>query len=123
MSNVTQKIEELEASAVSAKEVVAQRDALVKLASTPEFRKLIVEGYLRDETARLTHISSEPGMTPQDRADAMAMAQATGHFKRWMNALIQMGNHAEKGIKDIDEMISEMRENPNDFNDDEGEGA
>ena len=37
------------------------------------------------------------------------MAQATGHLKRYLQVVTQMGNHAELQIPNIDDEIAELR--------------
>lgn len=103
------EIRNLERQAENARQAVEQRDAIVKLTSLPEFRKLIVEGFCKDECARFTHMSSDPNLSVQDRADALASAQAAGHLKRWINGLILMGNRAEQDIVEVNAMIEEIR--------------
>lgn len=102
-------IQALEHQIENVKAVVAQRDLMVKLSANREFRKLIIEGFCRDEAARFVHLSTEPGLSEQDRADSLASAQAAGHLKRWINALITMGNRAEQDLFEMNETLEEMR--------------
>lgn len=103
-------IQALEHQIENAKAVVAQRDLMIKLSANREFRKLIIEGFCRDEAARFVHLSTEPGLNEQDRADSLATAQAAGHLKRWMNAIIMMGNRAEGDIIQCNETLEELRQ-------------
>lgn len=102
-------IKALEQNISAAKAVQEQRDRMVRLANNSDFRALIVEGFCKDECARYTHMSTEPGISKDDRGDALAAAQAGGHLKRWINAIITMGNHAESNLVDMNEMLAELR--------------
>ena len=102
-------IQALERDIENAKAVVAQRDMALKLSENREFRKLIIEGFLRDEAARYVHISTDPSLSAQDRADALASAQAAGHLKRWLNAIIRMGDAAASGLVEAEQALDEMR--------------
>ena len=102
-------IEALQHQIEEARAVVEQRDLMSKLANNHEFRKLIIEGFCRDECARFLHVSTDPNIAEDDRRDALGSAQAAGYLKRWMNALIMMGNHAASGIVEMQEMIAELR--------------
>jgi hypothetical protein len=37
------------------------------------------------------------------------MAQAAGHFKRWLNFQIQMGNSAAEQLPEIESTIEQLR--------------
>jgi hypothetical protein len=102
-------IQALEEQKLLAKAVLVQRDRLVRLTNNADFRALITEGFLKEECARYTHLSTDPSLSKDDRADALASAQSAGHFKRWVNAVIAMGNRAEQDIKDMDEALAELR--------------
>lgn len=102
----------LEQQIAVAKGLVEQRDRMVRLTDNTDFRALVTQGYLKDECARFTHLSTEPSMSKDDRADALASAQACGHFKRWVNALILMGNRAEQDIVDMQNALAELRSEP-----------
>ncbi|MER9436696.1 hypothetical protein NKJ04_17535 [Mesorhizobium sp. M0618] len=102
-------IKALEQQIVAAKAVQEQRDRMVRLANNSDFRALIIEGFCKDECARYTHVSTEPGLSKDDRADALAAAQSAGHLKRWINAIIMMGNRAAEDISQMDEALAELR--------------
>lgn len=102
-------IKALEQQIAAAKAVQEQRDRMVRLTNNPDFRALIVEGFCKDECARYCHVSTDPGVSKEDRADALAAAQAAGHLKRWINAIIMMGNHAAGDLPDMNEALAEMR--------------
>ena len=55
-------IEQVELSLEHAKEIVARRDKAHKLASNREFKALFLEGYFKDEAARLVAICGEGTM-------------------------------------------------------------
>jgi hypothetical protein len=102
-------IQALERQLTRAKDVVAQRDLMLRLSENHDFRKLIIDGFLKEECARFAHMSTDPNLGPQDRADALGSAQAAGHLKRWINALILQGNVAERDIVDLNEALEEAR--------------
>ena len=100
-------VRELEHAIENAKEYIQRRDLALKLSENFEFRKLIIEDFMEKEAARLVHQSGDPVLDPQMRADALAMAQAAGHLKRYLNVMIQMGNSAEDHLKDYeDELVA-----------------
>lgn len=108
MSDVT--IPQLEAQIENAKQVVAQRDQVSRLSQNPDFQKLVIEGFLKEECARFTHMSTDRNLSKDDREDALGYAQAAGYFKRWLNMLIVQGNRAAQDIVEASETIDEMRQ-------------
>ncbi|RWB40465.1 MAG: hypothetical protein EOQ44_25340 [Mesorhizobium sp.] len=113
-------IQALEHQLDVAKAVLAQRDRMDRLVNNADFHALITEGYLKEECARYCHLSTDPSLSVQDRADALAAAQSAGHFKRWVNAVILMGNRAEQDIVDINESLAELRADPDALAESEG---
>ena len=80
-----------------------------RLADNPDFRKLILDEFMVQECARYTYASSDPALPQENRADSLALAQAAGHLKRWLNVQIQMGDAAESQIQALEEAIEEER--------------
>ena len=61
------------------------------------------------ECARYAQVSGDPNVDATGRADALAIAQAAGHLKRYLSVVVQMGNHAENEIVNIEQAIDEAR--------------
>jgi CHAT domain-containing protein len=80
-----------------------------RLASNREFKKLILEEFLVQETARMIHLSTDPRLSVQDRADALQMAQASGQLKRFLQMTMQMGETALNTIPDLEEALEDAR--------------
>ncbi len=107
MSEVT--VVDLENQKDQFKKLVELRDIADKLCRNRDFKKLILEEYMVNEAARLVQVSGDPNLTKDQKEDALAMAQATGHLKRYLQVVTQMGNHAESQIPNIDDEIAELR--------------
>lgn len=105
MSQVTQ----LEHQLVAAKELVRRRNMALRLANIPEFKELILDDFMVKEAARYVHSSADPALKPDERADALNMAQASGHLKRFLSVTVQMGAHAERELTSLEEAIDEAR--------------
>ncbi len=105
MSDVSQ----LEQQLKDAKYLVERRDMALKLSGNREFRKLILDDYLVTEAARLIGGSGDPNLKPDQRADMVEMAKATGHLKRFLSVIVTMGNTAANDLPNIEEHLSEAR--------------
>lgn len=100
----------LEKQLADVKEQVALRDTALKLYGNPEFKTLILDRFCVQECARYAHSSADPALTVEQRADSLAMAQAAGHLRRFLSITVQMGNHAERQIGDLEDTIEEVRQ-------------
>ncbi len=108
MSEVSQ-MTPLEHQLESSKDLINRRQMVVRLRQNPDFRKLILEGFCRDEAARYVQESGDPALDASARADAVAMAQASGHLLRFLHVTHMMGAHAERTREELEEAIAEER--------------
>ncbi|WP_244832401.1 hypothetical protein [Caballeronia sp. TF1N1] len=112
----TSHLQELEQGLETAKKNVALRDALVKLQSNKDFKKLVTETYLVNAAADFARQAGDPAMGERQRADALAMALAPGYFKRFMNVVFSQGQQAEEDIPELEKGI-EFIQNGGTFDD------
>ena len=92
------------------KKVVERRDLAKKLYNNREFKKIILDDFCITECARYAQSSGDPPLTTEQRADALAMAQAAGHLRRYLSVTVQMGNSVEGQIADLEQAILEARQ-------------
>ena len=102
-------IHDLETGIQNAEELVARRNMAIRLSNNPDFRTVFHDDYFVTEAARLVQLSADPSMDPEQRADALAMAQATGHTKRYLSMMFQMGAVAERELPEMRATLDEMR--------------
>lgn len=107
MSEVT--IEQLEDQRKNEQAVVDRRDAALRLANNRDFKKLILDGFCGTEAARYVQESGDPMLTREQREDALNMAQASGHLKRFLSYTVLFGNTAARTIKELEEALDEAR--------------
>lgn len=102
-------VSELEEHLVTAKEYADRRRMAVRLANNRDFKKLILEEFCVQECARYAQNSANPQFSKEERADSLAIAQAAGHLRRFLQVINQMGAKAESDIAAIEEAIEEAR--------------
>lgn len=102
-------VRQLEQQISNVKELMAKRDKMLQLGKIPLFKELILDEFCMKEAARLVHQSGDPVLTQEQRADALAMAQAGGHLRRWLSMACRMGDAAEGDLTDIELMLAEAR--------------
>jgi len=105
MSQVTQ----LEQQKSDFKAAIEKRGMASRLMKNRDFRKLILEEFCTAECARYVQASADPNLSKDEQADALALAQAAGHIRRYLNVVDQMGNHAENMMGHLDDAIDEAR--------------
>lgn len=91
------------------KDLVARRDLALRLSQNSDFRKLILEDFCVTDTARLVGQSADPALDALQRADALNMAQASGHLKRYLSMMVTMGNTAARDIPAVEEALVDAR--------------
>ena len=105
----TSQVEGLENQLKDAKDQVERGKIAFRLASNRDFRKLIMEGFCKEDAARFAAQAGDPALDPQQRSDAMNMAMAGGHLKRFLQAQIQMGATAERELNDLELELEDAR--------------
>ena len=95
----------LKAQKDAAKHQIDLRNAALKLYNNREFRTVILDEFCMKECVRYVHTSCDPAVDKTAQADALALAQASGHLKRFLSILVQMGNLAERQMVELDEAI------------------
>lgn len=96
------------------REAVKRRDVAIKLSKNPDFKKLILEEFCVQECARYAQSSADPSLDATSRADALGIAQAAGHVRRWLSVTVTMGDVAAGQIEDLENAIIEARQEAGD---------
>ena len=107
MSEVT--VQQLESQREGMKQAIEMRSAVQRLSKNADFRKVSSEYFMEKECARYTQASCDPALSERNQKDALAIAQAAGHLKRYLSVTIQMGNAAENELLSIDSALDEAR--------------
>ena len=106
---MSEATDQLDQQLRSEKELVELMGCAQRLHANPDFRRLIEDEFLMKEPARLAMMSGDPIINREDREDAMRMAQAAGHLKRFLSATFQRGRAAETNIVSINSELDEVR--------------
>lgn len=107
MSEVT--VNQLENQREAMKHAIELRQAVQRLTANADFRKIINEQFMVQECARYAQLSADPTLPEKNQKDALALAQAAGHLKRYLSVIIQMGNAAENELVSIDSALDDAR--------------
>ena len=94
------------------KRLIAHGEEVAQLVQNPLFRKVILEQFCTRDCARYVQESGDPLLTAEQRADALAMAQAAGHIRRWLDISMRLGDQAIGTIERVQEMLDTVRAEP-----------
>lgn len=108
MSKDTQ-IQEIELSIEEAKAQVALADALQRLHKNPDFKLVILDGYFRDEAARMVGLLADPNMQDERMQAAVnnslrSISELRSHFGK----VFHFGELASIAIGDAQAAITEI---------------
>lgn len=106
--SIEEQISELQAYKAEQQTLVDARDQAIRLSNHSDFKKLILDGFCLHEAARYAQESGDPMLTASQRADALAIAQASGHLKRFLSLVIMLGNTAANNVIQSDAALSEV---------------
>lgn len=81
--------------------LVETRNRIQRLTQNSDFKELINKRYIIEEAATFAAAAGDPAMTKDQREEAMDMAMAPGHLKRWLSVQISMANTAEDQVAQL----------------------
>ena len=97
---------EIEVTVEALKVQVANRDALYRLLVNPDFKSLLLEGYIKDEAIRGTKLLGDPAMRANQRAfdSTVDELKAIGLFDNHLRAIELIGRNASEQLAAYDAM-------------------
>ena len=102
-------MQQLEANIQAARDIVALGNALGRLKHNQDFKKVIVEGYLKDEAVRLVHLKGAPGMqTAERQASIIRDIDSIGALASYFDAVRHLALQAAKSLADDEETLEEL---------------
>jgi len=114
MSNKEREIAGLEHRIEAAKGAIAHAEDVRKLLGNKLFRDVILQKFCVEHCARYVQESGDPLLSAENRADALNMAQAAGHLRRWLDLGIRMGESEAGLLPSIQEELDTVRAEPED---------
>lgn len=104
-----EQIESIERSIKQAKVIVDFGDAIERLRSNKDFKKVFSEGYFQQEAIRLVHLKADPSMqTPASQESIIAQMDAIGAVSQYLTIGLQLAVMAGKQIASDEETREEI---------------
>ena len=108
MSNESD-LEKIELSIEQANVHIGKQAALQSLFSNKEFIEVFLKGYFETEPSRLVLLKADPAMqSAENQASIIQAIDAIGHFRQYINTIMQLGNMARKAVNDDQEAREEI---------------
>lgn len=104
------QVQALEHQLRSTQQLQEFAEKIRQLIQHPLYREVIIEAFSTRECARYVQESQDPSLTPAQQADALNMAQASGHLKRWIAVTLQMADIAARDIPDLQQQLDYARQ-------------
>ncbi len=101
----------------AAKGAIAHAEDIRKLLANKLFRDVILKQFCVEHCARYVQESGDPLLSDSNRADALNMAQAAGHLRRWLDIGIRIGESEAGLLPNIQEELDVVRSEPEDDED------
>ena len=104
-----QEYEAIQITIAQAKEQIDLGKALERLQNNPDFQSLILQGYLKDHSARLGHLLSDPNMQEKSkRKSVIKELEAVGNFMGYLRVTSQRAFMAEEAVRVNEEELVNM---------------
>lgn len=109
MISVADQIAQVEQSIQAAKDTVAFGESLTRLFSNRDFKKVILDGYFKDEAVRLVHLLSDPNtQSPESQVSLQKQMHAIASLRDYLRLIEQRTSQALKGIAFDEQMLEEL---------------
>jgi len=96
-----QELESIELSITQATKILDDAKALERLTTNADFKRIILEGYFKDEASKQVLMKAQPGMEgPEMQAAVTKVIDAIGTLRQHFIAINQFGAMAEKSLAD-----------------------
>ena len=108
--NRDDEIQEIELSIQQAKKAVAFGDALERLLRNTDFQLVIDQGYMTEESRRLTLLLGDPNITDADRVNISISLRAIGELHTYFQARRSFAEQMKIHIGQAEDALEEIHE-------------
>lgn len=107
-------IHQIEKEIQSAKERVQFGEAIERLKSNRDFKKVFLEGYFREEAIRLVGLKADPSQQKEEcQQEIIKQIDAIGAVQAFLNAALWMASRGAMDVAEKQEIVNEMIEEGN----------
>ncbi len=108
-TNSEQYLKEFEAQIKNAQPALAMGKSLASLLKNGDFKKVFLEGYLKDEAVRLVLLKADPAMQkPEAQAAVIRDIDSIGALHMYLHTVAFNGKQAEGSVNEAQQGIVEI---------------
>jgi len=105
-----QELERVQVHIDLVKEAIEIADKLDTLNKVPEFKEIILEGFMEKEPARYAAIITDPNMLgDQDQREILGAIKAVGYLGDYLRNIGRRGDQMKAALKDAEEYQTQLR--------------
>lgn len=83
--------------------------AIERLHRNPDFKAVILKGYLEQEAIRLVHLRTDPAVqSPAQQADIIRQIDGIAAFKDYLRTRVMLADKAPVAIEEAEELRTEL---------------
>lgn len=102
-------IETVELSIEEAQKKIDLMNAVDKLKSNRDFKKVVLQGYFENEAIRLVSLKANPGtQSKEDQEQIIKYIDSIGSFMNYLNMIRHQGKMAESSLEDFERTRDEL---------------
>lgn len=106
MQDVGNEIEEIRISLDEAREVIALKESVEVLISSPLFQKVIGKAYFEQESIRLVSLMAEDTLSDEVKVKFQKMMYGIAYFQQWLRIKVLEGTEMEQYLDDASDEIN-----------------
>ena len=111
MTEETQaEVEKVQVHIDMVKEAIALADKLDTLSRVPEFESIIMEGFMKEEPARLASIITDPSLLEDvDQREILGAIKAVGYLGDYLRNIDKRGTQMKAALEQAEAYQGELR--------------
>lgn len=103
------ELDQIELSIEEAKKGIEFSDAAKRMSEDKDFKRVIIDGYMRDEAARLAGMLAEESMTDEvNQRELQSSLKAIGHLRQYLINANRIGDMLKQSIVDAETVREEI---------------
>lgn len=107
--NTAESIKHVELSLAEAKKIASLGEAIKRLETNKDFKRVIFDEYFTAEAQRLTFLTADTNLEDKIANAVWSDIRAIGSFRAFLLNRKTLGELAQKEIKDHNETLEELR--------------
>ncbi|SUA63326.1 Uncharacterised protein [Oligella urethralis] len=103
-------LQEIELTIDRAKEMIKDGEAVERLLRNRDFKRLVVDGYFKDEAVRLAFLKSERQVLTDEKLEKIVDSnlKSIGFFKQYLEFISHQALQAKAALKENEELREEL---------------